>query len=239
MVDRTARPYVFALSPIFIIGCPERFEPEGAVGTAVDDGIGSVEDSDGEPGSCVGHCGAGADGCFCTPTCTQLGTCCADYEEACPSCTSNTECSDEQVCSVSTQHCTPAYGHDYDVAVHFETTTGVCWDQDASCEPDPLLIVCHDTLLTCDFACPEIVVELPAVVDAYEASWPTFSLVVNDGDILKFLVGDEDQFRPQQMLCCPVPLEGVGGVVSLKDGHILCENPELQNGLLELTFTPQ
>lgn len=196
-------------------------------------------------GSCVNHCGEGVpdgDGtCFCTPTCAGLGTCCADYDEACPDapgCT-NEECPDDQICSVGTQQCEPVYGHAFDVYVHFEDTSGFCWDTPGACEPDPFFnALLAPNAASCTYT--EVVHSSGWLSDTYVASWPAFSYTVNDGDILMFVTSDwdpEDPPGPTIMpTCCLIALQGTDGVAKLRDGEGMCM---WEGGLLRTTFVAQ
>lgn len=232
-------------------GNDDRLPPPDTDGDEVGDddgseGPGDSGGSSGSSGSCFGHCSQGVpdgDGmCFCTPTCAGLGTCCADYEEACPvpaGCATNNECSEDEVCSASTHECVPAYGTVFDVYVHFEDTSGMCWDAD-ECAPDPFFkawLMAAD----CNGGGEEIEIGRAYyyLVNTYVADWaPPFAHAVEDGQTLAIGVWDMDieSQSAQGMACCAWTFDGVQGENNLNGGELVCTG---QGRLLTATFVAQ
>jgi len=140
---------------------------------------------------------------------------------------------------VGTEQCEPAYGHAFGVYVHFEDTTGYCWDTPGACAPDPFFNAFRAPSKT-SCAYSEQLHASPFLSDTYVASWPAFSHTVNDGDILMFITSDWDPEDPPGPImmptCCIIALEGAEGVAKLKTGQGMCM---WSGGLLQTTFVAQ
>lgn len=134
-------------------------------------------DSGGDPGSCVGNCGAAVPHlgglCLCDPSCAVNDACCSDYAEACPGgCLYNQDCADDEVCSVG-QECVPAWGRTYQVYVDvWRDHSTTCWDT-LDCLADVYWFMYYGG---------ELVYSSAQQDNVSEASWPDPGSIIVDSD---------------------------------------------------------
>jgi hypothetical protein len=212
----------------------------GADETGMKPGTSGVDDTTTGPpsGSCEGSCGEYViDGdCFCIPSCEFSGSCCADYETACPGeCVVNNQCADDEVCSASSQTCVPAYGHGYEVRVdRWEDHTPDCWDA-LDCEADVYFRAFHGN--------QGEIYESSTKTDVVVASWSSepFELSIDSSKVFQVVFYDFDTTSDDDVMhgvCFP---DGQG-VCQAIDVEYLHEGGAIWDGrdfYVEVTFAPR